>query len=246
MRVFGLIGKSIEHSFSPGFFNQKFIREKLPDCQYKLFPLKNIEEVVRLINTNPGIRGLNVTIPFKKTVIPFLNEIYPVASEIGAVNTIKIVRDQKQIRLIGYNTDAYGFQFSCIALHYRQKKALVLGTGGAALAVKFILKRMQIPFLSVSRFPKNKFEIGYNNLDGSVMREHQVVINTTPLGMFPDVNECPPIPYRYLNSKHFLFDLIYNPTETKFLKLGRLSGATIQNGLLMLELQAERSWEIWN
>ncbi len=245
MRIFGLIGKSIEHSFSPGFFTDKFIKENQPDFQYKLFPLKNIEEVVQLCIANTEIQGLNVTIPYKKAVIPFLNEIDPVALEIGAVNTIKIVRDQKQIRLLGFNTDAYGFEHSCSALH-RQTKALVLGTGGVALAVTFVLKQLQIPFFSVSRFPKGKFETGYNNLNDSIMQDHQIIINTTPLGMYPDVGECPPIPYKYLNSKHFLFDMIYNPAETKFLKLGRLEGATTQNGKLMLELQAERSWEIWN
>lgn len=245
MRVFGLIGKTLGHSFSPGFFEEKFLRENLPGYTYRLFPIEKISDVVRLIRENPEIDGLNVTIPYKQDVIRYLNHISPDARRMGAVNTIKIFRKQNSIQLSGYNTDAFGFQHACRALQSRHA-ALVLGTGGSAKAVCFVLELFGIPYLSVSRNPKYPKIIGYNDLDKSIMDQHRLIINTTPLGMHPETDSCPPVPYQYLTRKHFLFDLIYNPAETEFLKRGKQAGATIQNGEVMLELQAEKSWEIWN
>jgi shikimate dehydrogenase len=245
MRIFGLIGKTLEHSFSPGFFNEKFLRENHPDCSYKLFPLLSIEQIIDLAASNPEIKGFNVTIPYKQEVIPFLNEVSPDVKKLGAVNTIKIQRSAKQVKLSGFNTDTFGFQHACSGLRFRQP-ALILGTGGSAQAVKFVLKKFQIPFISVSRNPKGDDEISYTEVDDSIVKKHLLIINTTPLGMFPNVDAYPQIPYDLLTKNHFLYDLIYNPLETKFLRFGRLAGCQTENGQLMLELQAERSWEIWN
>jgi shikimate dehydrogenase len=245
MRVFGLIGRTLGHSFSPGFFEEKFLRENLPGYTYRLFPLEKISDIVELIRDNPEIEGLNVTIPYKQEVIRYLDDISPDARYIGAVNTIKIIRNQKSIHLSGYNTDAFGFQHACHSLQSRHE-TLVLGTGGSAKAVCYVLELFGIPYLSVSRNPKYPEIIGYHDLSKYLMDQHRLIINTTPLGMHPITNSFPSIPYHHLTEKHFLFDLIYNPTETEFLKRGKQAGASIQNGELMLELQAEKSWEIWN
>jgi shikimate dehydrogenase len=245
MRLFGLIGKTLGHSFSPGFFTEKFRREGILDCSYKLYALPRIDDFIPLIQNNPDICGLNVTIPYKQEIMPLLDEIDPIAHEIGAVNTIKIFRNRNTIKLTGFNTDVSGFKLS-YTNQTKNLKALVLGTGGSAMAVKYVLHKWNVPFYSVSRTPTTKGEIGYMDLDKDLIRTHQLIINTTPLGMFPYVDACPPIPYHLLTNRHFLYDLIYNPGETKFLQLGRAAGADTQNGLLMLELQAEKSWEIWN
>lgn len=245
MRTYGLIGKKLGHSFSPGFFEEKFLRENLPGHTYRLFPLQEISSIKALIQENPDITGLNVTIPYKKEVMPYLNEISPDAKEVGAVNTIRINRGANEIHLSGFNTDTFGFQHSCNALEHLLP-TLILGTGGSSRAVKYVLKKFQIPYLSVSRNPSKHDEIGYEEIDKKILGKYRLIINTTPIGMFPDIESCPDIPYHLLNQKHFLFDLIYNPTETSFLKHGRLAGCQTENGQLMLELQAERSWEIWN
>lgn len=245
MKVYGLIGNPLGHSFSPGYFNEKFLRENLPAYQYELFPLQSAVELVSVLNDHPEIYGLNVTLPFKKEVFDLMDELDPVAVAIGAVNTIKIVRSKNKLFLKGYNTDAFGFQLSCIALQ-NLPKAIVLGTGGSAQAVKYILWQYQILCISVSRTPSKVDEISYQDITEAMVREHPLIINTTPLGMFPNIDQCPPFPYSYLTENNFLYDLIYNPDETLFLKQGRRVGAKVQNGELMLELQAERSWEIWN
>lgn len=245
MRIFGLIGKKLSHSFSPGFFDEKFTRENFPDCTYQLFPLQNIKDIRRLVKENPGIEGLNVTIPYKKDVLPLLDEISEEAREIGAVNTVRVERMGKKTRLKGYNTDATGFLQACHALRKRPA-ALVLGTGGSAGAVRYVLENSGIRYLTVSRNPSGKYEIGYRELNEKTIKKYRLIINTTPLGMYPDIESAPPIPYHCLTADHHLFDLIYNPAETMFLKKGKAAGAQIQNGLLMLELQAERAWEIWN
>lgn len=245
MRLYGLIGKTLGHSFSPGFFTEKFRSERISDSSYKLYALPKIEDVLPLVQNNPDICGLNVTIPYKQEIMPLLDEIDPIAREIGAVNTIKIIRDQHKIKLMGFNTDASGFELSC-TIQPKNLKALVLGTGGSALAVKYVLNTWDVPFYSVSRTPTTTGEIGYMDLDKDLIRTHQLIINTTPLGMFPNVDAFPPIPYQFVRNQHFLYDLVYNPIETKFLKLGKAAGAATQNGLLMLKLQAEKSWEIWN
>lgn len=245
MRTYGLIGKTLGHSFSSRYFEDKFARENMAGYLYKLFPLEKISDLVPFIHQHPDIKGLNVTIPYKQDVIQLLDELSADAKTIGAVNTIKIIRNGNDLKLQGFNTDATGFLHSCAALQKRLP-ALVLGTGGSAQAVTFILKRFQIPFISVSRNPKEKNQIGYNDLNQRIIENHKLIINTTPLGMFPDTDSSPPIPYHLLTNNHFLFDLVYNPAETLFLQKGKAAGAIIQNGELMLELQAERSWEIWN
>lgn len=245
MRIFGLIGKTLGHSFSPGFFEEKFLRENLPDSTYRLFPLPEISNITELAINNPEIEGFNVTIPYKQDVIPYLHEIAPDARELGAVNTIKITRTGNRVKFSGYNTDTFGFQHACAALRFRHP-ALILGTGGSARAVQFVLNTYQIPFLSVSRKPEQDNVLSYDDLDENILKKYRLIINTTPLGMYPKVKACPQIPYEKLSRQHFLYDLIYNPAETEFLKRGRNAGAHTQNGQLMLELQAERSWEIWN
>ncbi len=245
MRVFGLIGKPLAHSFSPTFFKEKFLRENHPNCTYQLFELNDPLEVLTLVENNPQLAGLNVTIPYKTTVINLLDELDETAKIIGAVNTIRIIREQGQIFLKGYNTDAFGFLHACNGLK-SNKKALILGTGGSAKAVQFVLQSLGIDYFSVSRTPNWEKEISYDALTSEILASHKLIINTTPLGMYPKTEAAPPLPYRELGKKHFLYDLIYNPSETLFMKKGKAAGATAQNGELMLELQAERAWEIWN
>jgi shikimate dehydrogenase len=245
MKVYGLIGKSLQHSFSPRYFKEKFVLENLTDHRYQLFPIGDAAGIRVLVANHPEISGLNVTIPFKQAIIPYLDVIDPIAREIGAVNTITIKRNNKKIVLTGFNTDAYGFQHSCVNPgHY--KPALILGTGGAALAVKYVLDRLQIPYLSVSRYPQTKCEIDYEDLNEAIISKYKFIINTTPLGQFPNIDQAPPLPYAAIGKEHFLYDLVYNPAETLFLKKGKIVGAQIQNGERMLELQADRSWTIWN
>jgi shikimate dehydrogenase len=245
MRIFGLIGKPLTHSFSPAFFQEKFLRENFQNCDYRLFPLNKASDLKSIISNNPHIEGLNVTIPFKRDVIPFLDELETTAKKIGAVNTIRIFRTANKIILKGYNTDVFGFLYGCNGLR-QSSKALTLGSGGSAQAVRFALGMLNIECFSVSRKPIEKNQFGYNDLTSEILNKFSLIINTTPLGMYPNMNEAPPIPYHLLTSNHFLFDLVYNPSETLFMKMGKQAGATVQNGELMLELQAERSWEIWN
>jgi shikimate dehydrogenase len=241
-RVFGLIGFPLEHSFSRKFFTEKFQSEDLPDCSFENFPLKDINQFPSLIEVSPNLAGVSVTIPYKELVIPFLDELDDTAKEIGAVNSIKISEGKTK----GYNTDAYGFIHSIKNLIQPfQTSALILGTGGSSKAIAYGLKRMGIEFDFVSRNPDGK-ELRYEDLDLDVMRHYKVVINCTPLGMFPEIDDCPPIPYEFISRSHLFFDLVYNPEETLFLKKGKEQGASIKNGFEMLQLQAERSWEIWN
>ena len=243
----GLIGFPLSHSFSVSYFKNKFEAEKITDFTYENFEIPTIEELNKVIDENPNLIGLNVTIPYKEQVIPFLDELDDDAKKIGAVNTIKIIRTGNTRKLIGYNTDCYGFSESLKPLlkqaHY---KALILGTGGAAKAVEFVLKEIGLDVLYVSRNPASENELGYTDLIGDVFDKYKVIINSTPLGMFPKVDNCPEIPYEFLNSENLLYDLVYNPAETLFMKKGAEQGAATQNGLPMLQLQAERAWEIWN
>lgn len=245
MKRFGLVGKSIEHSFSARFFNEKFALENLPGHRYDLFPLNDPSEIRSLAFETDDLVGLNVTIPFKKSVIPFLDEMDEVSSEIGAVNTVRIYRSGNEIKLKGFNTDSWGFEHSTNAFDSFMH-ALILGTGGAANAVAHVLKKRKIDFRMVSRHPKNNLEVGYNELDEKLMGKYHLIINTTPLGMFPNNSAFPPVPYHLITKNHFLYDLIYNPEETQFLAKGKLAGAVTQNGLEMLFLQAVKSWELWN
>lgn len=247
MRFFGLIGKSLEHSFSPVFFKEKFEIEGINDCFYNLYPLKNIDEFNQLISDFTELSGVNVTIPYKQEIIPFLDEIDDNAKEIGAVNTIKFEWKQSKLKLIGYNTDYLGFIDSLKPLLKKQHKtALVLGTGGSSVAVTYALKKLGIKYINVSRNPVNTEILSYDSLHEDLINDYKLIINTTPLGMYPDTSQSPDIPYNGISKDHLLYDLIYNPKQTEFLKKGKSQGADIKNGTEMLINQAEFSWKIWN
>jgi shikimate dehydrogenase len=240
MCKFGLVGKNISYSFSKKYFTKKFIALELDNYKYCNFDIQNIKEFAEIIAR--GVKGLNVTIPYKEQVLDLLDEIDDDAAKIGAVNTIKIINN----KLKGFNTDVYGFEESLKPLlKTHHTKALVLGTGGASKAVVFVLKKLSIDYLVVSRNPI-KDQIQYKDLTKKTLKEYTIIINCTPLGTHPNVDNFPDIPYQVITDKHLLYDLIYNPIKTKFLSKGEKRGATIYNGLNMLELQAEKSWEIWN
>ncbi|MBL4654379.1 MAG: shikimate dehydrogenase [Bacteroidia bacterium] len=245
MRLFGLIGYPLEHSFSQKYFTAKFKDNNIIDVDYELFPIDVIEKFSSIISKNPNLIGLNVTIPYKEQVIQYLNELDKTASEINAVNTIKIHRENDHIRTIGYNTDVYGFEISLKPLlKAHHNNALILGSGGASKAVSYVLQKLNIPFQIVSR-ESHTDQLSYSDIP-YIIKDHPLIINTTPVGSFPDTGHSPNIPYELLDENYLLFDLIYNPEETEFLKQGKAQGAIIKNGLEMLELQAEKAWEIWN
>ncbi len=240
MHKFGLLGKNISYSFSKNYFMKKFEALQLNDYEYYNFDIHSMDEFPEIIAQ--GVKGLNVTIPYKEQILDFLDEIDEDATKIGAVNTIKI----KNNKLKGFNTDVYGFEESLKPLlQSHHTKALVLGTGGASKAVIFVLKKLSIEFLIVSRNP-DKDQIKYQDITKGILKEYSIIINCTPLGTYPNVDNCPDIPYHAITDKHLLYDLIYNPSKSKFLSEGEIRGATISNGLKMLELQAEKSWEIWS
>lgn len=246
MRKFGLIGYPLSHSFSKKFFSEKFRKEQIEECIYELFPIANIELFEQLLLDEPELEGINVTIPYKLQVLPLLHEVDEAASEIGAVNCIKVVRIGTQPKLKGFNTDAYGFEASLIPLlEPHHTKAIILGDGGAAKAVKYVLKKLNIPYLVLSRKAEGT-NLSYQQMTYELLQEYTIVINTTPLGMSPDTEACPDIPYGAMNATHLAYDLIYNPEETTFLRNAAASGAVAKNGMEMLYLQAERSWDIWN
>lgn len=242
MRQYGLLGKRLTHSFSKTYFTEKFLSQNISDCNYLNFEIPSIDALPELLQAHPLLRGLNVTIPYKKEVIPYLDTANKIVQETGACNCIRI-EDKK---LSGFNTDVIGFQKSLqsvIKLHHT--KALVLGTGGSSVAVQYALRKLGISFLLVSRTGNGK-AIRYSDLDAKVMQHYPLIINTTPLGMFPDLETAPDIPYRLLTPQHLLFDLVYNPEQTQFLKRGLERGSDTCNGYPMLVLQAEESWAIWN
>ena len=241
---FGIVGKNISYSFSKNYFTEKFKKLNLTNCSYINFDIPEIEEFPFLLyHKKDEFKGLNVTIPYKESILKYLDEIDPIAKKIGAVNTIKITQDEL---LIGYNTDTIGFVNSLKPLLQKQHtKALILGTGGASKAIQYSLNQLDITYEIVSRTPSEK-TISYQDITQNLLDEHFLIINCTPLGTFPSIDNAPEIPYKFLTDKHLLYDLIYNPSETKFLKEGKKHGATIKNGLEMLEIQAEKSWEIWN
>lgn len=242
MKRFGLIGYPLSHSFSKKYFTEKFKREGLKDHVYDLFPIASIDDLPEVLSKHKDLVGLNVTIPYKQQVMKYLNASN-LPKGVEACNCIKI----ESGKLIGNNTDVMGFEVSFKQLlKPHQKKALVLGNGGATVAVVYVLKKLNIDYKIVSRRVHDGSTLTYNDISVAVIKEHPVIINTTPLGTFPDVNECAPIPYEAITSEHYLFDLIYNPSETLFLKKGKEKGATIKNGFDMLEIQAEESWKIWN
>jgi len=244
MRKFGLIGKNISYSFSKNYFNIKFEDESIQDTSYENFDIENITLFPSIVKNNEHLKGLNVTIPYKELIIPYLDMLDKKAKEIGAVNTIKISQTGK---LKGYNTDYLGFKKSLIPhIKRHHKKALVLGTGGASKAIIYALQKMKIDYNIVSRTITKNVSFTYNSLTENIIKSHQIIVNCTPLGTSPNINDCPNIPYTALTNQHILFDLIYNPEETLFLKKGKEKNAIIINGLQMLQLQANKAWEIWN
>ncbi|QIL76013.1 shikimate dehydrogenase family protein [Hymenobacter sp. HDW8] len=244
MKEFGLIGKSLVHSFSQTYFTQKFENLGLDDHRYELFELPTISALPDLLAQHPNLRGLNVTIPYKEQIWPYLTEISSAAARIGAINVIDCTPDG---RYIGHNTDYIGFRESLrtfYPLRGPEARALVLGTGGSSKAVEAALRELEIPYWLVSRNPLGT-GLTYNDLTPDVLAGHSLIINATPLGTFPQVDACAPIPYEALTPAHYLYDLIYNPSETLFLQKGREAGAQTKNGFEMLCLQAEAAWEIW-
>ena len=258
MRKFGLIGYPLTHSFSQRYFTEKFEREGIADCVYSNFSIGSIGELGAVL-ADAELCGLNVTIPYKQQVMPFLDALSPVAEAIGACNCIRIEGGRR----IGHNTDVVGFEQSLVKqLSGHHRKALVLGTGGAAKAVEWVLRRLGIDYLSVSRRAggdgsggdgagagrpgHGAGSIGYADVDAALLATHTLIVNTTPVGMYPDISVCPPLPYEALTRQHYLFDLVYNPARTLFLQKGEAHGAVVENGYDMLVLQAEESWRIWN
>jgi len=244
-KIYGLIGATVSHSFSKSYFDEKFFRDGLRDYHYELFPLEKIQEIETLIANTKGLSGLNVTLPYKEQILKYLDEVDPAATEIGAVNVVK-VEDGK---LKGYNTDSAAFFETLEKWLPKEKsfKALVLGTGGSSKAVCQALAKLNISYRTVSR-DKSKGDLTYDDLkkDTSILKESHLVINTTPLGMYPQTDAVPPISFECLTKDHFVYDLIYNPARTLFLQKAEMRGATIKNGLEMLHVQAEKSWQIWN
>ncbi len=256
-KKFGLIGYPLSHSFSEKYFIEKFERENIPDCKYNLYPIEKIEQLSQLLADNPELCGLNVTIPYKESIIPFLDELDENAKAVGAVNCIKIVKDTetKASRLIGFNTDIFGFKQSIKPfLETQHHRALILGAGGGAKAVSFVLKEIGIDCFFVTRSKRagnvedqqieNLFS--YEELNENIVNAFKLIINASPVGMYPNINEAPALPYRFISHSHLLYDLIYNPNETEFLKRGKSKGASVVNGLSMLHQQAEEAWRIWN
>jgi shikimate dehydrogenase len=246
-KLYGLIGNPLSHSFSEQYFHEKFAKESIADSEYRNFPLESIEQLIDLVNNNPCLRGLNVTIPYKEQVVQYIDDLDDISTQLQAVNTIKITRIGNTPHYAGYNTDVYGFRESLLpCLEKTDKTAIVLGTGGASKAVCFVLEQIGIDPLMVSRNPLKDEEVSYDRLDAEMIRNSRIIINTTPVGMYPNTNDCPEIDYDSITGDHLLYDLIYNPAITRFLEHGRKAGATIINGKKMLELQAEKAWEIWN
>ena len=242
MRQFGLIGYPLSHSFSKKYFTEKFATEGIINCNYELYPIPSMDQFPQLLKDVKELEGINVTIPYKEEVLPFLHHHSDAVKEIGACNCIKI----KDGELTGYNTDVLGFRQSFepfVKPHHQQ--ALVLGTGGAAKAVVWVLKQMGIGYKYVSR-KKAADMLCYDDLNEAVMQQYQIVINTTPLGMQPNVHDKPSLPYQFINSRYLCYDLVYNPAKTAFLQLAEERGAAIKNGGDMLVIQAEESWKIWN
>jgi shikimate dehydrogenase len=247
MKKFGLIGFPLEHSFSKKYFTEKFKTENITDCIYENYPLSDISQISELIKSEHDLIGLNVTIPYKEKVLAYLNEFSDEAWEIGAVNTVKIIRISEGFKLKGFNTDISGFKGPLIKiLQPCHKSALILGTGGASKAVEYVLRKLNISYSFVSRNPKNKSVFSYNDLTSEIISEYMIIINTSPVGMYPNVDAFPDIPYDAITPRHILYDLIYNPEKTSFLLKGETKKATLINGLPMLHSQADKAWEIWN
>lgn len=241
MKRYGLIGRTLKHSFSKTYFTNKFAENSIADCVYDNFELKTIEEFPLLFSAYTNLKGLNVTIPYKEDILPFLTSVNDVVQEIGACNCIKVEGKE----LTGYNTDVVGFRQSLESkLRPHHTNALILGTGGAAKAIQYVMNQLGIDYKMVSR-TKTDTTLGYEDISEEVLAGHPLIINTTPVGMYPNLESAPAIPYRFLNPEHFLFDIVYNPEKTVFLQEGEKRGAQICNGYEMLIGQAEESWRIW-
>jgi shikimate dehydrogenase len=254
MPAFALIGKSLPHSFSPTYFETKFQKEGLHDFSYRASELNDISDFPAWIHANADVLGFNVTIPYKKSIVPYLDELFGPAAGLGIVNTVVVERNVEDfegqkipgIRLKGFNTDIYGFKESFKPLMRSDfERALILGTGASAGSIAYVLYKLGVDMLFVSRNPQGEQEIAYEDINEHVIRFHPLIINTTPLGQFPNTNDAPLIPWEHISNKHLLYDLIYNPAETEFLRLGNLRGAATHNGLSMLQLQADQSLKIW-
>lgn len=248
--MYGLIGYPLSHSFSQRYFSEKFAGLGLSGYSYENFPIRSIGELIPLIEKNPDLRGFNVTVPYKEQVIPHIQVLDELARQVGAVNTVRVSRESGRILLSGFNTDVYGFGRSLSEWFSEHgaaipSKALILGTGGASKAVIASLRQMSVETHLISRNPGKNVYKTYRELDAEDMETHRLIVNTTPVGMFPHVREAPDVPYRYVSRRHFLYDLVYNPGETLFLQKGRKKGANTHNGEKMLYLQAEKAWEIW-
>lgn len=245
MDKYGIIGYPLGHSFSPGFFNEKFKNEGI-DAVYERYELSQIDLLPEIIASNPELCGLNVTIPYKQQIMQYLDELSEEAREIGAVNVVKVIHNGKNVHLKGFNSDVIGFSRSIEPLlEKHHKKALILGTGGAAQAIDYGLKQLGLETIKVSRYERPD-TIQYDIITPDVIKEYKVIINCTPIGMYPNTEECPNLPYEAMDSQHLLYDLIYNPDTTLFMKKGMERGAVVKNGLEMLLLQAYASWEFWH
>src|SRR5690554_746155 len=245
MKKYGLLGYPLTHSFSKQFFTEKFQKERI-DSEYLNFEIKSVDRVSKIIEDHPDLAGLNVTIPYKEVIIPFLNDLDPEAKEISAVNTIRIVRRQEEVYLTGFNTDIWGFEQSLKPLlKSHHKNALILGTGGASKAIQHVLKKLGINFLTATTRTPSVNSISYSDITKQLISDYTLIINTTPLGTYPNTSTFPDIPYEYLSTHHLLYDLVYNPQITIFLEKGKEQGAVIKNGYEMLILQALKSYEIW-
>jgi len=246
MNLYGLIGYPLSHSFSQRYFAEKFAKEGIENSRYMNFPIERIEKLKELLEQHPDLRGFNVTIPYKEQIIPFLDELDAVAAQTGAVNTVRVVRNGNVITLKGHNTDVYGFSRSLEEwVSPLPSSALVLGTGGAAKATAHALRSLGVQPHFVSRQPRKGTCKTYAQLNAADIVAHALIVNATPLGMFPEVDECPPLPYALLTEKHHLYDLVYNPPETLFMRKGIERGASVKNGERMLRLQADKAWEIF-
>lgn len=247
MRIYGIVGKPLAHSFSPGHFSQKFRKLKI-DADYRLFELDNIEELPDLIERTTDLCGLSITIPYKRSVYRYMDEVDKIVQTTGSINTIKIERQNGKPYLSGFNTDVIGFEKTVEKLFSKKgnTRALILGTGGSAHSVAYVLRRLGIFYSYVSRVPAKVEHLCYDWLSEEMLSDHKIIINTTPVGMYPEMNACPGIPFDYIKNDHILYDLIYNPQETEFLRRGRERGATTMNGLPMLGIQADQAWKIWN
>lgn len=245
MTIYGLIGYPLGHSFSVEYFSKRFSDGKI-DAEYRNFPLEEVSQFEQLVKREPGLAGLNVTVPYKQKILPFLDALDRTARTIQAVNTIKFCRKDNHLALLGYNTDVIGFERS-LKEHLKpdHQQAIVLGTGGSSKAIVFVLEQLGIEYRMISR-SRGEGVVTYEDLDPALVAQSSLIINTTPLGMHPEVDGCPDIPYEAITPDHLMFDLVYNPEKTQFLSRGKALGATIVNGYNMLVYQAEASWEIWN